>query len=152
MSFHIVPNPGCFVLRFLKNILHFIWCFHFFYFVFNAWESSVSYTLFIPWVYVCFFIVFIPSNNLVGIFKNNSISLLNSTFKSWNVFIILFHCCLCFLQTSLRVSPILFKVLEHIPNCWFEVCILCFRYILFIRAYCYCVTGFWWSYCLHLWW
>lgn len=58
--------------------------------------SSVSYTLFIPWVYVCFFIFFISSNKLIGILKNNSISLLNSTkfqvLKCFHYFISLFVC------------------------------------------------------------
>lgn len=40
-----------------------------------------------------------------------------------------------------------FKVLEHIHNCYFEVFVLCFSYILFLKVYYSRVT---WLWCRHI--
>lgn len=43
-----------------------------------------------------------------------------------------------------RFIHVLSKALDHIHNCYFEILVLYFSYIAFLRFYCNKVTGFSW--------
>lgn len=68
--------------------------------------------------------------------------LLNSTFMLWIIFIISLNC--IFTDFLRGFIPLLPQVLRHIHNCYFEVPVLCFSYIAFLRVFCSRLTDIWW--------
>lgn len=66
---------------------------------------------------------------------------------SWTVFSILSTFCLCVIDLIRRSILIIFNVLGHSHNWYFEVFVLCSSYLaLALPPYCSWVTGFSWRY------
>lgn len=136
-SFHsILYYLNVFIVSFITwiffrvNIL-FDWSNHFFYLVFNTWDSSMSCIMFVRlasefpiWV-PKFFVFSVPVFHLFGFFVISFLLSFIEQFSSNNQTIFVF---IYFIN---EFTHILFKVIDHIQSSYFEVLVLWTNHIAF---------------------